>query len=106
MITHKNIKEPYLKAIFQGHSEEAQQHLTQIRLSKLWEYDYEHDALLAFWLAVHKGDIQTVRTILDYDVSFRYIACLAFHRRLEKSPTEYKKPSKRQKRKYKGFGGS
>lgn len=32
-------------------------HLNNVRLKKLWDLEYEHDCLLAFWLAIDKEDI-------------------------------------------------
>lgn len=52
---------------------------------KLWDQIYEHDAMLAFWLAIDRGDIQLVKNLIDWDVGFRYTACLAFYRKKEKN---------------------
>jgi hypothetical protein len=51
-ITPALIKEPFLKAIFKGNSEEALDLLNQQRLKKTWELEYEHDLILAYWLAI------------------------------------------------------
>lgn len=51
--------------------------LNQSRLTKCWELGYEHDLLLAYWLAIQKEDITVASSLVDFDTSLRYITTLA-----------------------------
>ena len=51
----------YLKAIFEGNSEEAMNCLREVRSRSKWDKEYEHDFLLAFWLAVHMEDVEVAQ---------------------------------------------
>ena len=76
-ITAEHINTPFLKEIFKGNSEEALDLLNQSRLTKCWELGYEHDLLLAYWLAIQKEDITVASSLVDFDTSLRYITTLA-----------------------------
>ena len=99
-ITEDSIHTPYLREIFAGNTAEAKEALSDERLKheKKWALEFEHDCLLAFWLAVDRGNIEIAKQLLDYDYHFRYIATLAFKRRKEK-PARQKESSKDGKKK-------
>lgn len=67
-ITAKNIKQDYLKLIFDGRSQEGFNELLQIRTTTQWEKGYEHDLMMAFWLAVHKQDMWLIDMLLSWDI--------------------------------------
>lgn len=52
------IMEPYLREIFLGNTEQAIEELHKVRLAKVWIQAYEHDLIIAFWLAVHMENIE------------------------------------------------
>lgn len=90
LVTHlikmENIKTKYLKELYKGEGQKAWLSYNQVKNDKkYWEKEYEHDAILAFWLAIDRGDITFLRSLLDWDISFRYIACLAYYKKKEKS---------------------
>lgn len=58
--------------------------------------DYEHDLLLAFWLAIHKEDIAVASNLIDWDPSLRYMATLAFHGKRELCPQNQDEVRKRE----------
>ena len=61
-ITANDIKKTdYLKAIFEGNSEEAMDCLREVRSRSKWDKEYEHDFLMAFWLAVHMEDVEVAQ---------------------------------------------
>ena len=57
-INADNINIPYLKEIFLGNSEGALAELNKVRATSKWVKEYEHDLLMAFWLAVHCGNVE------------------------------------------------
>ena len=81
VIRAEHVKNPILRAIFSGNTEEAIEMMTALRKKeKQWSMNYEHDLLLIFWLAIDKGDTKVLNEMIDYDVSFKHIAILAFRR--------------------------
>jgi selenocysteine lyase/cysteine desulfurase len=99
MIKAKHINTEYLKEIFLGNSESALNLLAKLwnEKDKMWLNDFEHDALLAFWLAIHKEDLIIAQNIINRDFGFRQIATLAMHRKNEKPKNYDQKKKKRDK---------
>lgn len=54
------------------------------RPGKRWELEWEHDMLMAFWLAIDRNNLPLVRHLASTDLSLRYIAVLNMKRKLEK----------------------
>ena len=52
------ISEPYLKEIFLENTEAAVAELHEVRQKKKWDKEFEHDVMIAFWLAVHMENIE------------------------------------------------
>ena len=93
-ITLDKIRHDYLKHIFVGNTEEALECLKNTRLDQEWQYSYEHDCLMAFWLAVHMENHQIVQNLINYEPIFRYIATLAFLRKVEMKSWQVKEKKK------------
>lgn len=93
-ITLDKIRHDYLKHIFMGNTEEALECLKNTRLEKEWQYSYEHDCLMAFWLAVHMENHQIVQNLINYEPVFRYMATLAFLRKVEMKSWQVKEKKK------------
>lgn len=69
--------------------------MNQKRLDTEWEMGYEHDLLLAYWLAIQKEDIRVASALVDFDQSLREMTTLAI---LGKSECPYsEKPLKFEK---------
>ena len=103
----ENIHTKYLKELYRGEGRKAWLSYNAVKNEKkLWEKGYEHDAILAFWLAIDKGEIEFLRSLVDWDISFRYVACLAFYCKNEKSKDTFQKIKKKKQRKQleRGFG--
>ena len=64
--------------------------LNQNRLSKKFELQYEHDIILAFWLAIQKEDIRVASNLVDFYTSLRYITTIAIKCKKECKYTENK----------------
>ena len=91
LITSDKIEADYLKYIFAGESQKALDNLNkEVRSKKTWELQYEHDLLLAFWLAVDKEDIWLTSILMNFDPSIRFIATLALKRKKECKPIDRK----------------
>ena len=78
-ITANDIKLRYLKHIFKGESDEALTALREKRAESKWDKDYEHDLLMAFWLAIHKEDVLVAQQLIDFDPTLRYLTVLAIN---------------------------
>jgi len=65
-----------------------------VRVESKWSLAYEHDLLMAFWLAVHKEDVVVVSALIDWDPSLRYVSALAIKRRRERKPRKKKDKKK------------
>ena len=68
-----------------------------MRSKKIWEAQYEHDLILAFWLAVDKEDTWLASILMNFDPSIRFIATLALNRKKE-SKTNFKVREKEKER--------
>ena len=44
-------------SIFEGKSDDAENFIRELRINKSWDLQYEHDIMLAFWLAVHMENV-------------------------------------------------
>lgn len=86
LITAGQIKQDYLRSIFEGNTEAALEQLEEVRQGKTWLYGYEHDLIMAFWLAIHKENIEIAKTLIDWEPSLRYYVTLAIKRKKEKKP--------------------
>lgn len=92
-----------MQAIFKGKSDDAIRLLKEVKQSKnKWKHCFEHDLLMAFWLAVHKEDVEVVRSLIDFEPCLRSIMALAFKRKMEKKPGL--KITKKDRKKFKGYG--
>jgi len=67
-----------------------------------WKHCFEHDLLMAFWLGVHKEDVEVVKSLIDTEPCLRSIMMLAFKRKLEKK--QDLKITKKDRKKFKGYG--
>ena len=98
-ITADHIQTDYLREIFKGNSELALALLNDTRLKKKWELGYEHDLLLAYWLAIQKEDIRLASSLVDFDISLRELTTLAILGKKEcpytDKPMEFPKAKKR-----------
>ena len=72
-----------------GNTENAINELHLVRLKKQWKYEYEHDLLMAFWLAIDHENIELANKLMNWDLSLRYIAALAI-RGKEEMPKDFK----------------
>ena len=66
LITANKIKTPYLQEIFRGNSEEAENLIRDLRKTKKWDLSYEHDIMLAFWLAVHMENVEVTQGLVIF----------------------------------------
>jgi hypothetical protein len=57
---------------------------------------------MAFWLGVHKEDVEVVKSLIDTEPCLRSIMMLAFKRKLEKK--QDLKITKKDRKKFKGYG--
>lgn len=74
-----DIQTEYLQHIFRGNSEEAMNNLREVRSQSHWDKEYEHHLLMAFWLAIHKENIEVAQQLLDFDPTIRYLTVLAIN---------------------------
>ena len=78
---YNNMDDKIVVELRKLNTEEAIEMMTALRKKeKQWSMNYEHDLLLIFWLAIDKGDTKVLNEMIDYDVSFKHIAILAFRR--------------------------
>lgn len=75
--------------------------MREARPKKRWDREWEHDMLMAIWLAIDKGNMELVKLLAANDISLRYIIILALKRKKEK-PAKFK-PKKGKKAN--GLGG-
>lgn len=53
--------------------------LRETRSKSKWDKEYEHDVLMAFWLAIHKENVEIAQMLLDFDPPLRYLTVLAIN---------------------------
>ena len=80
-----------MKLIFDRKSAKAYEELIELRNEKHWEKEYEHDLMLAFWLAIHREDLYLIEKLINWDIQLRYLVTLAVKRRKENPSTIRKK---------------
>ena len=62
-----------------------------MKKNKIWLLDFEHDVIIAYWVAIHTLNIEVANKLLSIDPQLRYLTCLAFHGKKEITAKERKK---------------
>ena len=57
--------------------------MIDIKQAKKWKMQFEHDVLVAFWVAIHAENLEVANKLMSLDPMLRYVACLAFKRKIE-----------------------
>ena len=76
-----------MRDIFNGDEVEAEKSLDRARPNRKWDFDYEFDILMAFWLAIDRENTELVRHLYSIDINLRYIVTLALKGKNEKERT-------------------
>lgn len=78
------IKSRALRLIWEGFPEEAEAEFARMSQSKLWERDFQFDLMMGFWLAIHCGEINLTKRLMEYDVYLRQLVTTALQKQPEK----------------------
>lgn len=83
-IQDEDIQSRALRLIWTGFPEEAEMEFARMSQSKKWERDFQFDLMMGFWLAIHCGEINLTKRLMEYDVYLRQLVTTALQKQPEK----------------------